>query len=741
MLRLKLNCLLLLTTVYFIGVSGGFGIAPPRVYTGNIGENPLAFVEGRILVKFHQRIDNSRARAIARAAGARLEREAYGKAFHIGSVPAGAISRVLEALNRNPNVEFAHADWIAYASVVPNDPLYSPYQWHLDNPVYGGIEMEEAWNLSPGGSSSVIVAVLDTGIAYENYGIYCQAPDLAGASFIAGKDFINNDLHSNDDASHGTHVAGTIAQSTNNGIGTAGVAYNITLMPVKVLGSSGSGSISAIAQGIRWATDNGAHIINMSLGTSTNPRLLGALEDAVVYASANGVLIIAAAGNSGRNKLDYPAGFAEVVAVAATRYNETLASYSNRGKGLELCAPGGDDGDLNGDGYPDMVLQQTLNPNTLDVCDFGYWFFSGTSMAAPHVAGAAALLFSAGVGDAATVRQILSDTADDLGSAGYDTTYGNGLINVAKALQSLGPIDEPPSVTITQPADGATVSGNVAIMADATDNDPLSKVEFLINGVPFGEDTDGTNGWSILWNTLTGADGQYELVASTTDSVGQTAGDLILVSVDNVDDPPTVALVTPQAGDTVSGIVLVAADAGDDGSVDQVAFYINGIPLSVDSDGSDGWSADWDTAGYTDGSSHAVSAIATDNVSQTAQDSVTVTVDNTTPVSSHVGDIDAVFINEGPTWSTRITVTVHDGSHLPIAGADVDSTWSGGASGSQSGTTDGVGQVTFQSPSIPKRNGTITLTVDYVDSASVYDPSLNHDPDGGSNGTTITVNK
>ena len=324
--------------------------------------------------------------------------------------------------------------------MVPNDPYYN-YQWHLDNSVYGGVQAVQAWDVSTG--AGVTVAVVDTGIAYENYTEgrwwyrtrYYQAPDLADTCFVAGYDFINNDSHANDDNSHGTHVAGTVAQSTNNGTGVAGLAFDSCLMPVKVLDKNGSGSYAQVADGIYWAVDHGADIINLSLGGSSPAQVL---EDAVAYAYNHGVTVVAAAGNNGSSSIDYPAAYNDyVIAVGATRYDETLAYYSSYGPGLDLVAPGGDlDIDQNGDGYDDGVLQNTFNPNTKNTSDFGYWFFQGTSMAAPHVSGTAALLISNGTASTPDeLRAVLQGTAKDLGSPGWDETFGWGLINAYQALQ------------------------------------------------------------------------------------------------------------------------------------------------------------------------------------------------------------------------------------------------------------------------------------------------------------------
>jgi serine protease len=352
--------------------------------------------------------------------------------FRVIKIPAGKVSEEITKYRNRGDVIYAEPNHIAYALMVPNDPYYK-YQWHLDNPVYGGIQMEEAWDISMG-SSSVVVAVVDTGIAYENYGKYCKAPDLAQTCFVSGYDYINNDSHPNDDNSHGTHVAGTIAQSTNNSTGVAGIAFNSCLMPVKVLNSAGSGSYAAVASGIRYAADNGAKVINLSLGGSASDNTL---KDAVKYAYEKGVTVIAACGNENANGCLYPAAYDDyVIAVGATQYNETKAPYSNYGINLDIVAPGGNTSvDQNGDGYVDGVLQQTFK-SSYYVCTFAYYFYQGTSMATPHTAGVAALLITKG--NATTpnqVRAALQETAEDKGTPGRDNTYGYGIVDAYKALQ------------------------------------------------------------------------------------------------------------------------------------------------------------------------------------------------------------------------------------------------------------------------------------------------------------------
>ncbi|MEW6610453.1 MAG: S8 family serine peptidase [Patescibacteria group bacterium] len=367
-----------------------------------------------------------------RSRGAHIvETQSYDNAFTRISLPEDmSVGETLKVLRTIPGAETVTPNWPIHALMVPNDPYYQPYQWDMKL-----IQMPDAWDVSVG--EGAVVAVADSGIAYEDYGMYKKAPDLGGISFVQGYDFIGRDSHPNDENGHGTHITGIIAGTLNNNIGVAGIAPRALIMPLKILDKSGAGTIADLAEAIRWAADHGAQVVNMSVGS---PESSPVLTEALAYAYKKGVVLVAAVGNDGTERALYPAAERDyVIAVGAVGMNGLRAPYSNTGDGLDLLAPGGDFSmDYNGDAYPDGILQQTFTVRGpfIDVRTFSYRFMQGTSVAAPHVSGVAALLVSLGMHDPVKVRTVLRSSATDIGLPGWDKETGAGLLNAAKAVQS-----------------------------------------------------------------------------------------------------------------------------------------------------------------------------------------------------------------------------------------------------------------------------------------------------------------
>ncbi len=391
---------------------------------------------GEIIVQFEPNVLPTERSRIVQEHACHIARTSDLGDFHLLRIAASATPEdMVELFGRHERIRYAELNYHMQATFVPDDKLYS-YQWNLQNAVTGGLRMDDAWTIEEG-DPNVVVAVVDTGVAYENYGGYTQAPDLAETRFVPGYDFVNDDNHPNDDNGHGTHVTGTIAQSTNNLIGVAGVAFRCSIMPVKVMDDDGLSDAFTASQGILFAVNHGAHVINLSFGS---PQPSTTLQNALQTAYQKGVTVVAAAGNDGANgnPPSYPAAYTDYcIAVGAVRYDLARAPYSTKGSYISVVAPGGDTSvDQNADGYPDGILQQTFddNPNV-----FAYWFFQGTSMATPHVSGLAALLVSHGVTSPDKVRKAIETTARDLGPAGWDAEYGWGMIDAHAALAAAKP--------------------------------------------------------------------------------------------------------------------------------------------------------------------------------------------------------------------------------------------------------------------------------------------------------------
>jgi thermitase len=462
---------------------------------------PPGFVPGQILIKPRSNVSEAEVESTLRRHS--VTQHHFFQRLNIRAVrlPEANAAGVLEALKHDPAIEFAERDYLAEAAWIPNDPfVLNGTEWHLDK-----IQAPLAWTVTTG-NSNVVIAVLDSGINANH-------PDLAG-NIIPGYDFVSNDTDTTDDFGHGTAVSGVIAAAGNNGIGVAGVAFGATILPVKVMDAAGFAAYSTIAQGIHYAVDNGARVINISIAGAAPSSTL---QDAVNYAWSNNVVVVAAAGNNGNDTPQYPAACEHAVAVSATSADDSLALFSSFGQHIALAAPG-----VN----IFTTSRDLANP-------YGSW--SGTSLASPMVAAAAALAAAANPAlDNFQIITLLEQTTDDLGPTGFDNSFGFGRLNVARAVAvatgvsletpAPPPAAPPPvinlsiSLTNHQVALGANVAININAAAGSTNNF-LASVGLFLNGAPFS--FFSAPPFTLNWKPLIA--GNFSLTAVAMDDAGLCA--------------------------------------------------------------------------------------------------------------------------------------------------------------------------------------------------------------------------
>ena len=452
-------------------------------------------------------------------------------------VPASQAAEATRALRDDPAVAYVEPDHVAYASAVtPADPALAT-QWGI---TLTGVD--DAWATNRG-AGDVVVAVVDTGVT--------ALPDLA-PRLLPGRDFVNGDADATDDNGHGTMTAGVVAATAGNGIGIAGICWYCKILPVKVLNAGGSGSYTDIAGGIRYAADRGADIINLSLGGSSDSRLL---HDAVTYATGRGALVVAAAGNAGSPEPHYPAAIPAAFAVGASTAGDARYPWSNHGSDwVDIAAPG-----CNPAQNAAGVLTQ----------------FCGTSSATPFLSGVAALLASAvPQPDAATIRTALTVSAAPL--AGNWVAAGSGRVNAAAALTSASALRTDaakPTTSFRFPVESALVRGTVTIGARAADDTGVRKVELLAGSRVVGTDT--TSPYAFRW-----AAGAYHGPVTLTLRAFDGAGNVTLsrrtVRVDNTGPAVLIARAPANGTRGIRGTAYVTARASDPNGVSRMELLVNG---------------------------------------------------------------------------------------------------------------------------------------------------------------------
>ncbi|MEA2431159.1 MAG: serine protease [Thermoleophilaceae bacterium] len=419
-------------------------------------------VPGKVIVRYKRDATRAERAHVQARTGTRFGTRLPGGSRTLKIADGESVAATVNQLRGHSNVAYAVPDYRVHAAgFLPNDPGrgngWRALQWNFAGK--WGVNAPQAWDLAIGahaaGGKGVVVAVIDSGVAYENRKPFRRAPDLGGNRFVKGYDWVGNDTHPDDQESHGTHVTGVIAQQTNNAYGVTGLAYGVKIMPLRVLDSQGNGDGADISRAIRYAVKHHAKVINMSvefdngLRAGDIPEVISALH----YAAKKGVTLVAASGNEGSSKVAYPARDRAVISVGASTVRGCLAAYSNGGSGLDLVAPGGgQDASFSGNASDRanckpssadrQIVQQTLSG---DVGHFRLVGFEGTSFAAPHVTAAAALLIATKrLGAHPKPAQILARlkaTARDLGAVGTDSHYGAGLLDVGAALAP----DSPPA--------------------------------------------------------------------------------------------------------------------------------------------------------------------------------------------------------------------------------------------------------------------------------------------------------
>jgi thermitase len=404
-------------------------------------EQPAAFVPGELVVGLDPVEPKALPLQAMQFVGVVADTIPQIGVYRLVLAPGISMDDAAAFLKALPGVRYVEPNYLYYAVATPNDPGYSR-QWALPK-----IQANLAWDIwQP--QSPRYIAIIDTGIDYNHSDLVNKFRRLSNGQ-IYGYNLINNTTNANDDNGHGTHCAGIAAAEINNGIGVAGIAgwrpglsgYNqyVQLMPVKVLDANGSGTLTNVARGITWAADNGAHVLSMSLGGSSGAQ---SLSDAVNYAWTRGCLIVAAAGNGGSSSPQYPAYYTNCIAVAATDSSDTLTYFSQYGSWVDIAAPG-------------AGIYSTYRGNSYATLD-------GTSMACPHVSGAAALVWSHAPSlTNQQLRSILETNVDPYQPyAGRTIAPNAGRLNVYRALQAAGGGGGTPSLSSLSLNPSTVVGGN-----------------------------------------------------------------------------------------------------------------------------------------------------------------------------------------------------------------------------------------------------------------------------------------
>jgi hypothetical protein len=559
---------------------------------------PLGWAKGRILVMPRAGLPEKELAKILGEHGGKGRKIGQSN-LYIVDLPGNASEKAVAArLAHHPAFKFAEIDQEVAPAFIPNDPYYGS-AWHLPK-----IGAPSAWDSSLGGG--VTIAILDSG-GDSTHG-------ALATELVPGWDFYDNNSNTSDVYGHGTKVAGAAAAAGNNALGVASVAARSKIMPIRVSGSNGYATWSAISQGLIYAADRGVRVANASfLGLTDSSSTRSAAQ----YMKDKGGLVIVSGGNTG--VLQNYAVTTSMVAVAATESNDSRASWSSYGNYISLAAPGAG------------IWTTTWGG--------GYGAVSGTSFSSPVTAGVVALMMAAKPTLSNTqIESLLYSTAVELGTPGRDPYYGYGRVNAARAVQAAAAAlvagdTQAPAVSITSPAGGSTVTGLVGVNVAASDNVGVSRVELRVNSTTVAVDTSAP--FAFTWDSRGVANGMTSLVAYAFDAAGNSkASTAVSVNVANGTTTvakdtiaPQVKIVNPVAGNVSGSNVAISVNASDDNGAAGIThmLYIDGVLKATGKGSTLGYS--WNTRpNSVRAGTHAIRAVARDVAGNTSSASVNVIV-------------------------------------------------------------------------------------------------------------------
>lgn len=525
------------------GVSGGFGFpdeADPIMAS-------LPFVEDELIVQHFPGADQESMQAAFAEADATVISELPELDVTTLRIRAGTQETVAGQLAATDLFESFHKNYVVSVGAVPNDPSYSS-QPHLAQ-----IRAPQAWDVSVG-AREVILAIVDSGVEANH-------PDLRGR-ISGGWNVRTNTADYRDGKGHGTLVAGVAAAATNNAVGVSGVTWDCPILAVRVSDDSGQATARDVTAGILWSVNNGARVINVSFAPLWSNSLV---KSATELAFNRGGIVVISAGNGG--SVQTAEGYEQALFVGAVDSSNRIAEFSDRGPFVDLVAPG-------------KGIYSTAIGSTYRTAD-------GTSFAAPIVSGVAALAWSKNPAlRPSTIQTLLTSTATDLGTAGYDSTFAGGLVNAATAVEAASAIVEspdgtPPSVQISSPRNGSTLQGKARIQVTASDAGGVADVVLLVDGVPWA--TDNRSPYQFLLDTNTFSSGNHTLLVRATDVAGNKAERSITATFGQANGfgGASIAFRAPAADATVTGNVLIEATVSDTDGMAAIEWWINGVAVQT----------------------------------------------------------------------------------------------------------------------------------------------------------------